>query len=96
MPDWNNSLFYTFLLRGAIIVKSLDAYDQVLPEGKMMIFSFETDEDYRDMNAWHNNAETSIAQLTFRNPPLAQAVMNSLPTGFVLQVGLRNYTLHRD
>ena len=68
---------------------SLDAYDQVLPEGKMMIFSFETDEDYRDMNAWHNKTETNLNRTIDRpfmlNPPLAQAVgMNSLP--FVLFV----------
>ena len=43
---------YDYSVRGANHCEtSLDAYDQVLPEGKMMIFSFETDEDYRDMNA---------------------------------------------
>ena len=76
---------------------SLDAYDQVLPEGKMMIFSFETDEDYRDMNAWHNKTETNLNRTIDRpfmlNPPLAQAVgMNSLP--FVLFVNPDGFVYH--
>ena len=76
---------------------SLDAYDQVLPEGKMMIFSFETDEDYRDMNAWHNKTETNLNRTIDRpfmlNPPLAQAVgMNSLP--FVLFVNPGGFVYH--
>ena len=76
---------------------SLDAYDQVLPEGKMMIFSFETDEDYRDMNAWHNKTETNLNRTIDRpfmlNPPLAQAVgMNSLP--FVLFVNPAGFVYH--
>ena len=83
---------------------SLDAYDQVLPEGKMMIFSFETDEDYRDMNAWHNKTETNLNRTIDRpfmlNPPLAQAVgMNSLafvlflnPDGFVYHVQVGKFT----
>ena len=76
---------------------SLDAYDQVLPEGKMMIFSFETDEDYRDMNAWHNKTETNLNRTIDRpfmlNPPLAQAVgMNSLP--FVLFVNQDGFVYH--
>ena len=76
---------------------SLDAYDQVLPEGKMMIFSFETDEDYRNMNAWHNKTETNLNRTIDRpfmlNPPLAQAVgMNSLP--FVLFVNPGGFVYH--
>ena len=76
---------------------SLDAYDQVLPEGKMMIFSFEADEDYRDMNAWHNKTETNLNRTIDRpfmlNPPLAQAVgMNSLP--FVLFVNQDGFVYH--
>ena len=76
---------------------SLDAYDQVLPEGKMMIFSFETDEDYRDMNTWHNKTETNLNRTIDRpfmlNPPLAQAVgMNSLP--FVLFVNPGGFVYH--
>ena len=76
---------------------SLDAYDQVLPEGKMMIFSFETDEDYRDMNAWHNKTETNLNRTIDRpfmlNPPLAQAVgMNSLP--YVLFVNPGGFVYH--
>ena len=76
---------------------SLDAYDQVLPEGKMVIFSFETDEDYRDMNAWHNKTETNLNRTIDRpfmlNPPLAQAVgMNSLP--FVLFVNPGGFVYH--
>ena len=76
---------------------SLDAYDQVLPEGKMMIFSFEADEDYRDMNAWHNKTETNLNRTIDRpfmlNPPLAQAVgMNSLP--FVLFVNPGGFVYH--
>ena len=76
---------------------SLDAYDQVLPEGKMMIFSYDADEDYSDMNAWHNKTETNLNRTIDRpfmlNPPLAQAVgMNSLP--FVLFVNPDGFVYH--
>ena len=76
---------------------SLDAYDQVLPDGKMMIFSYDADEDYSDMNAWHNKTETNLNRTIDRpfmlNPPLAQAVgMNSLP--FVLFVSPDGFVYH--
>ena len=76
---------------------SLDAYDQVLPEGKMVIFSYDPDEDFSDMNAWHekteNNLNRSIDRPFMLNPPLAQAVgMNSLP--FVLFVNPDGFVYH--
>ena len=76
---------------------SLDAYDQVLPEGKMVVFSYDSDEDFSDMNAWHekteNNLNRSIDRPFMLNPPLAQAVgMNSLP--FVLFVNPDGFVYH--
>ena len=76
---------------------SLDAYDQVLPEGKMVIFSYDPDEDFSDMNAWHEKTETNLNRSIDRpfmlNPPLAQAVgMNSLP--FVLFVNPDGFVYH--
>ena len=76
---------------------SLDAYDQALPEGKLMIFSYDANEDHSDMNAWHNKTETNLNRPIDRpfmlNPPLAQAVgMNSLP--FVLFVNPDGFVYH--
>ena len=75
----------------------MDAYDQVLPEGKMVIFSYDPDEDFSDMNAWHEKTETNLNRSIDRpfmlNPPLAQAVgMNSLP--FVLFVNPDGFVYH--
>ena len=76
---------------------TLDAYDQVLPEGKMMIFSYDDSEDHSDMDAWHNKTETNLNRSIDRpfmlNPPLAEAVgMNSLP--FVLFVNQDGFVYH--
>ena len=74
---------------------SLDAYDQVLPEGKMMIFSYDADEDYSDILAQQteSNLNRSIDRPFMLNPPLAQAVgMNNLP--FVLFVNQDGFVYH--
>ena len=75
---------------------SLDAYDQVLPEGKMMIFSSKRMK-ITGYERGHNKTETNLNRTIDRpfmwNPPLAQAVgMNSLP--FVLFVNPDGFVYH--
>ena len=76
---------------------TLDAYDQVLPAGKMMVFSYDGREDYTDMNAWHNKTETNLNRTVDRpfmlNPSLAQQVnLSNIP--FVLFVNAQGYIHH--
>jgi len=76
---------------------TLDAYDQVLPEGKMMVFSYDGREDYSDMDAWHNKTESNLNRTIDRpfmlHPSLAQAVeLSNIP--YVLFVNAQGYVYH--
>jgi thiol-disulfide isomerase/thioredoxin len=77
--------------------ETLDAYDQTLPEGKMMVFSYDGREDYSDMNGWHNKTETNLNRTIDRpfmlNPSLAEEVnLTNIP--FVLFVNEQGYVHH--
>ena len=39
---------------------TLDAYDQAIPEGRMMIFSQDDDVQYANMSQWHENTESNL------------------------------------
>jgi len=39
---------------------TLDTYDQVIPEGRMMIFSQEDDDEYSNMSQWHETTESNL------------------------------------
>jgi thiol-disulfide isomerase/thioredoxin len=76
---------------------TLDAYDQVLPEGKMMVFSYDGREDYSDMDAWHNKTESNLNRTVDRpfmlHPSLAQEVeLSNIP--YVLFVNEQGYIYH--
>ena len=76
---------------------TLDAYDQVLPEGKMMVFSYDGREDYSDMDAWHNKTESNLNRTVDRpfmlHPSLAQEVeLSNIP--YVLFVNPQGYVYH--
>ena len=77
--------------------ETLDAYDQSITEGKLMVFSYDGREDYTDMNAWHNKTETNLNRTIDRpfmlNPPLALEVnLSNIP--FVLFVNEQGYVHH--
>ena len=46
---------------------TLDAYDQVVPEDKLMVFSRESREEYANMSEWHNTTEQNLNR-TFNRP----------------------------
>ena len=46
---------------------TLDAYDQVVPEDKLVVFSRESREEYANMSEWHNTTEQNL-NLTFNRP----------------------------
>ena len=76
---------------------TLDAYVQTLPEGKMMVFSYDGREDYSDMDAWHNKTESNLNRTVDRpfmlHPSLAQAVeLSNIP--YVLFVNAQGYVYH--
>lgn len=76
---------------------TLDAYDQTLPAGKMMVFSYDEREDYSDMNAWHNKTESNLNRTIDRpfmlHPTLAQEVeLSNIP--YVLFVNEQGYIYH--
>lgn len=39
---------------------TLDTYDQVIPEGRMMVFSQDDDPDFSNMSTWHENTESNL------------------------------------
>jgi thiol-disulfide isomerase/thioredoxin len=76
---------------------TLDAYDQTLPAGKMMVFSYDEREDYSDMNVWHNKTELNLNRTIDRpfmlHPTLAQEVeLSNIP--YVLFVNEQGYIYH--
>ena len=46
---------------------TLDAYDQVVPEDKLVVFSRESREEYANMSEWHNTTEQNLNR-TFNRP----------------------------
>jgi len=72
---------------------TLDAYDQVIPEGRMMIFSKEDNPDFTDMNQWHNTTENNLNRTISRpfmlHPDFASAMtVTSIPhVAFVNEQG---------
>ena len=72
---------------------TLDAYDLVIPEDKLMVFSREAREEYANMSEWHNTTEQNLNRTINRpfilHPDLAMEVeAKSIPHAvFVNQQG---------
>jgi len=60
---------------------TLDAYDQVIPEGKLLVFNKEIRDDYTNMSEWQESSEEMIG----RN--LSRPFMNAPDLADSLQVG---------
>ena len=63
---------------------TIDAYDQVLPNGTMFVFSMEAREEYANMSEWHDSTESKLNRTVDRpfmlNPELAKTVgVQSIP-----------------
>jgi thiol-disulfide isomerase/thioredoxin len=76
---------------------TIDAYDQVLPAGKIAVFSMESREEYGNMSEWHNRTEESLNRTIDRpfmlHPELAKAVdVKSIP--HAVFVNAQGYVFH--
>lgn len=83
---------------------TLDAYDHVIPEDRLMIFSREASEEYANMSEWHNTTEENLNRTIARpfmlHPALAMEVeAKSIPhavfvnsQGFVYHVEIGKET----
>lgn len=76
---------------------TIDAYDQVLPAGRIAVFSMESREDYGNMSEWHHRTEESLNRTIDRpfmwHPELAQAVdVRSIP--HAVFVNAQGYVFH--
>ncbi len=63
---------------------TIDAYDQVIPAGKMVVFSREGREEYSNMSEWHERTESNLNRSIERPfillPSLAQTLeVQSIP-----------------
>ncbi len=63
---------------------TIDAYDQVIPAGKMVVFSRESREEYSNMTEWHERTESNLNRTLDRPfillPSLAQTLeVQSIP-----------------
>ena len=68
---------------------TLDAYDQVIPEGKLLIFNKELREDYSNKTEWQESSEEKIGRnlsRPFMNAPeLAESLeVGGVPNAFVV------------
>jgi len=76
---------------------TLDAYDSVIPEGRIVIFSMEAREEYANMSTWHNQTETGLNRTVNRpfilHPELAKSVeVKSIPHAVL--VNAQGYVFH--
>lgn len=60
---------------------TLDSYDQVIPAGKLMVFSKDSSNEYSDMSAWHNDTEENLNRTVARPFMLAPELAESLEVG---------------
>ena len=63
---------------------TIDAYDQVIPEGRIAVFSMEAREEYANMSEWQNRTEVNLNRTLTRpfmlHPELAKSVdVKSIP-----------------
>jgi len=63
---------------------TIDAYDQVIPEGRIAVFSMEAREEYGNMSEWQNRTEVNLNRTIDRpfmlHPELAKSVdVKSIP-----------------
>ena len=58
---------------------TLDAVDQVIPNGSLLVFNKEPAEEYSDMVEWHNNMEEEIGREL--NRPFVHAPTLSIEVG---------------
>jgi hypothetical protein len=76
---------------------TIDAYDTIIPAGKIVVFSMEAREEYSNMSEWHNDTETNLNRTIdrpfIRDPSLAKALeVRSMPHAiFINQQG---YVFH--
>ena len=76
---------------------TLDAYDLVLPEDRLVVFSREPREEYASMSEWHNTTEQNLNRTFNRpfilHPDLAMEVdARSIP--HAVFVNAQGYTFH--
>ena len=69
--------------------ETLDAYDQVIPEGKLLIFNKDSREEYSNMTEWQESTEENMARnlsRPFMNAPeLAESLdVVGIPNAFVV------------
>lgn len=76
---------------------TLDAYDSIIPNGSIAIFSMEAREEYANMSEWHNQTETNLNRTVDRpfilHPDLAKEVgVQSIP--HAIFVNAQGYAFH--
>ena len=76
---------------------TLDAYDSIIPNGSIAIFSMEGREEYANMSEWHNQTETNLNRTFDRpfilHPELAKEVrVQSIP--HAVFVNAQGYAFH--
>lgn len=76
---------------------TIDAYDQVLPAGRIAVFSMESREEYGNMSEWQNRTEVNLNRTIDRpfmlHPELAKSVdVRSIP--HAVFVNAQGYVFH--
>ena len=76
---------------------TLNAYDLVIPQHRIAIFSMESREEYANMSDWHNQTETNLNRTVDRpfilHPELAKEVgVQSIP--HAVYVNAQGYAFH--
>jgi len=76
---------------------TLDAYDTIIPNGSIAIFSMEARSEYANMSEWHNQTETNLNRTVDRpfilHPELAKEVsVQSIP--HAIFVNAQGYAFH--
>lgn len=96
---WNQTSYVAYFSAPwcAHCESTINAYDQVIPAERMIVFSMESSEDYANMSDWHNRTETNLNRTIDRpfilNPELATDVgVKSIPT--VVFINEQGYNYH--
>ena len=76
---------------------TIDSYDQVIPAGRITIFSMEAREEYSNMSDWQNRTETNLNRTFDRpfiqHPDLAKSVdVKSIP--HAVFINSQGYVFH--
>ena len=57
---------------------TIDAYDQVIPEGKLLVFSKDSSNEQSDLIDWHNNTENNLNRTIDRPFMLGSEIAQSM------------------